>query len=179
MSSKNKILDCAERLTIRDGVACLTLDAVAAEAGLSKGGILYNFPTKDALVKGMIAHFVETAQAAIKRAVELDPEPRGRFTRAVLTVNFPEPATELEQHNRVAAALLAAVVTNSALLEPVFDEYRTLDTALAVDGIDPVRARVILLAADGLWLSEMLGLPGPEPTLRRQIIDRLYQMTRE
>ena len=179
MSAKNRILDCAERLVIREGVAHLTLDAVAADAGLSKGGILYHFPSKDALIEGMIAHLMETAHAAIARSIEADPEPRGRYTRAILAVNFPEPASELEQHNQVASALLAAVVINRALLEPVKGEYRNLDASLRADGIDPVRARIVQLAADGLWISGMLGLPGPDPALRRQLIDRLYQMTRE
>jgi hypothetical protein len=44
--SKDRILDAAERVVLRDGVTHLTLDAVAAETGISKGGLLYHFPSK-------------------------------------------------------------------------------------------------------------------------------------
>ena len=53
---------------LRDGVARLTLEAAAAEAGLSKGGVLYHFPTRDALVAGMVSKIIE----------EFDRRHRGR-----------------------------------------------------------------------------------------------------
>jgi AcrR family transcriptional regulator len=37
------------------GAGSLTLEAVADVAGVSKGGLLYHFPTKDALIDGMVA----------------------------------------------------------------------------------------------------------------------------
>lgn len=166
-------------MVIRDGVARLTLDAVAAEAGLSKGGVLYHFPSKDALIRGMVDHLISEASSALNRFIEADPEAKGRFTRAILSVNFPDPETEVEHHNRVAAAMLAAILTNPALLEPVYEAYRDINARLLEDGIDPVRARIVQLAADGLWMAEMLGIPGPGDEDRRQIVAALYEMTRE
>lgn len=179
MNSQTKILNAAERVVIRDGVARLTLDAVAAEASLSKGGVLYHFPSKDALVRGMVDHLIAVCSEALNRSIAADPEPKGRFTRAILAVDFPAPETEVEHHKRVASAMLAAILTNPALLEPVYAAYRDVGTRLLEDGIDPVRARIIQLAADGLWMTDMLGIPGPGEASRRQIIDALYQMTRE
>src|SRR3712207_9422759 len=43
-------LEAAERVVARDGVARLSLDAVAGNADVSKGGLLYHFPNKDALI---------------------------------------------------------------------------------------------------------------------------------
>ena len=179
MNSRNKILDAAERVVIRDGVARLTLDAVAAEAGLSKGGFLYNFPSKDALIRGMVDHLIEASEATIAKLVAADPDSKGRYTRAILGVNFPQRDSTAEHHNRVASALLAAVLTNPKLLEPLHEVYRNVVARLAKDGIDPVSASIIQLAADGLWMSEMLGLPGPAPARRKKIVQRLYRMTRE
>ena len=50
-SSREKILDAAAELVAEIGAGRLTLEAVAEKAGLSKGGLLYNFPTKDALLQ--------------------------------------------------------------------------------------------------------------------------------
>ena len=42
-SSREKILDAAVQVAIRDGILAMTLDAVAREAGVSKGGLIYHF----------------------------------------------------------------------------------------------------------------------------------------
>ena len=61
--TRERILFGAEEVVLRDGVAHLTLEAAASEAGISKGGILYHFPTRAALVAAM----VERLSAAIQR----------------------------------------------------------------------------------------------------------------
>lgn len=43
---------------MRGGVANLTFDKVAAASGLSKGGILFHFSSKNELVKKMVEPFV-------------------------------------------------------------------------------------------------------------------------
>lgn len=50
---RGALLDAAERVVLRDGAGQLTMDAVAAEAGVSKGGVLYAFPSKDALIDAL------------------------------------------------------------------------------------------------------------------------------
>src|SRR5919112_4767165 len=60
-SSREKILDAAAELVSEIGAGRLTLDAVAERASLSKGGLLYNFPTKEALLQGMLERIIEVA----------------------------------------------------------------------------------------------------------------------
>ena len=54
-------------------------------------------------------------------------------------------------------ALLAALVTEPELVAPLRRRYRDWQKGLEQDSIDPARAAVVRLAADGLWMSEMLG----------------------
>jgi AcrR family transcriptional regulator len=61
-SSRERILDAAAELVRELGAAKLTLDAVAERAELSKGGLLYNFPSKDALLQGMLERIIEAAR---------------------------------------------------------------------------------------------------------------------
>lgn len=178
-SSKSKILDCAERVVLRDGVARLTLDAVAAEAGLSKGGVLYNFPTKEDLIRGMIARLVEEFEADIARLEAADPEPRGRALRAYVRASFPEADSPCQRHSKVAACLLAAVLVNSVLLDPVRDHFRKMQERLLQDGLDPASTHIIRLAADGLWMWDLFGMPGPQGEARREVLQKLCQLTRE
>jgi AcrR family transcriptional regulator len=53
-SSKEIILEAAEAIVLESGAVHMTLDAVAERSGVSKGGLMYNFPTKEALLEAMI-----------------------------------------------------------------------------------------------------------------------------
>ena len=48
------ILDAGEAVVARDGVVNLTLDAVAAQAGISKASVIYDFKTKQALIEAIV-----------------------------------------------------------------------------------------------------------------------------
>jgi len=177
-NTKNRILNAAESVALRDGVARLTLDAVAAETGLSKGGVLYNYPSKDALVRGMVDRLIEHTESEIERVAQSDPEPRGRFLRSYLRVTFPEDGTIPAHVNQVAAVLLTAILTNPSLLEPARRHFGGMRQRLLTEGLDERVVHIVCLAADGLWLSEMLHMPGPEGEARQAVIHYLYEMTR-
>ena len=176
--SENKILNAAESVALRDGVAHLTLDAVAAEAGLSKGGMLYHFPSKDALVRGMVDRLIAQTEIEVARLAELDPEPRGRWLRSYLRVTFPEDGSLPAHVNQVSAVLLSAILTNPHLLEPVAKHFSGMQERLLAEGVTEDVVHIVRLAADGLWLSEMLQMPGPEGPARRAVIEKLFEMTR-
>ena len=71
-SARDRVLDAYETLLIEVGAAAATLDAVAAAAGVSKGGLLYHFASKDALAEGLLGRLRErsTADADAIRATE-------------------------------------------------------------------------------------------------------------
>lgn len=50
-SKRSSILLAASIVVKNNGVEKLTLEAVAKEAGVSKGGLLHHFPNKEALIK--------------------------------------------------------------------------------------------------------------------------------
>lgn len=179
-TSKNRILDAAEQVVVRDGVAHLTIDAVAAEAHLSKGGVLYHFPSKDELIHGMIARLCEKFEAEIRRCELRDPCEKGRLTRAHLDATVPEqPSEDCLRLDQLSTALLAAVATNPSLLKPLHQARKDFMTWLVNDGIDPAVSMVVTLAADGIWLSELFGLHPLEPELRAAVLKKLHELTRE
>lgn len=49
----------------RDGIAALSLNAVAREAGVSKGGLLHHFPNKQALIYALFARLLAIMEEAI------------------------------------------------------------------------------------------------------------------
>ena len=99
-------------------MARLTLDAAAAEAGLSKGGVLYHFPTRDALVAGMVAKIIEEFDRDIDGRLEDDEEP-GRFLRAYIGATMEPGAPHPDRQDRLGAALIAAAAAQPELLRPL------------------------------------------------------------
>jgi AcrR family transcriptional regulator len=174
-TARRAILDAAAHVVARQGVAALTLEAVAREAGVSKGGLLYHFGTKEALLQGLLAARLEAYEESLDREVAGDPAGPGRWTRALVRTTFApaEPAAG------IAASLFAAFVADPRLLEPARARYAAWQARLAEDGIDPVRATLARLAADGLYFAELFGLAPPAGTLRERVLEALLALTTE
>lgn len=175
--TKSRILDAAEEVVLRDGVARLTLDAAAAEAGLSKGGILYHFPTRDSLVAGMVAKIIDEFDRDIERRLESDQEP-GSFTRAYIGATMDPSAPRPDREDRLGAALIAAAAAQPELLSPLQDAADRWQERLEHDGIDPAVATVLRLACDGLWMCDLFGLAAPTRARRADVGRVLDQMAR-
>lgn len=151
-SSKDLILDAAESVVREAGAVHMTLNAVAERAGVSKGGLLYNFPTKESLLEAMIARQVGRCEA--NRA---EAEEKAGGDPTVKLRSYVDTALQVEGGMReTCAPLLAAGANNPKLLDPVREHYRKLIAELQDPAIDFDDAMVVMLASDGLWLLEML-----------------------
>ena len=111
----------------------------------------------------MIARLMEEFEGEMARFEAGDPEPRGRILRAYVRASFPARDSPCQRHCKVAAGLLAAVLTNPVLLDPLRDHFRKMQERLLQDGLDPARVHIIRLAADGLWMSDFSPFPAPMP----------------
>jgi AcrR family transcriptional regulator len=158
--TRNRLLDAAAVVVKRDGAQALTLDAVAAEAGVSKGGLLYHFKSKRELVQAMLERWLAEFQQ------EIDAQDAG-FVRGYVKASAPAE-NEL--------GMLAAMVAEPALLASVRDQYAIWQDRVEREGADPVDATVARLAADGLWLAELLGMGPPTGVLRERVMDRLTSL---
>ncbi|MEX2275742.1 MAG: TetR/AcrR family transcriptional regulator [Actinomycetota bacterium] len=173
-TSRDKILTAACEVVRRDGTASMTLEAVAVEAGVSKGGLLYHFPSKDALQRAMVDRLVQDYAEAERAHVESDPDPVGRSARS-----YVRAGTDTLHSADVWLALVAALGEGPTLLEPWREYCAGWARADRTEGVDPVSAAIARLAADGLWFADVLGLEAVDPELRRDILLRLEAMTRE
>src|SRR5882724_3680834 len=57
--SRNAALDAALVIIARDGPARLTLDAIARESGISKGGLMHQFRNKEGVIKALLEHQIQ------------------------------------------------------------------------------------------------------------------------
>lgn len=164
--TREKICEAAIRTAGRDGLLAMTLDNVAKEAGVSKGGVMYHFPSKDELVRGMLEYFgTQVEQMVVQRNAD-DPNPRFRWARSMLTCLFPDSPAEAtegpplspEVLDRFMLAALAATVNSPGLIEPLRQVGLRLRQRLLSDPDDGLEQLLIWLAVDGLFLWQFVGL---------------------
>ena len=164
-------------MLLESGIASLTLDAVAEAAGVSKGGLIYHFPGKDALVSAMVERLVATFEARMAAHRAGDPGP-GSWTRGYLAASLPALGSPGDADAAREAALLAALGHAPALIAPYAARQEAWAAAQREDGIDPLAAYLARLAADGLWMNEAFGVTPLADGEREALVRRLYEMTR-
>lgn len=168
--TRRALLAAAVQVVQEDGIHGLTLEAVARVAGVSKGGLLYHFPSKETLITELVADRLARFDAAIVEAAATEGGPtRGRWLRAYVRLTFapPQPGSDL------TVALFAAAATNPALLTPVWATFDRWQACAVADGLDPTAATLVRLAADGLWFADLFGAASVTAPLRATVRDAL------
>ncbi|MFC7330169.1 TetR/AcrR family transcriptional regulator [Marinactinospora rubrisoli] len=166
-TTRDRILDALQEILIHDGSSAVTLEAVAAAAGVSKGGLLYHFPSKADMLTGLVRRLADQAADEFRQA-----RAEG-VVRTFLRVSVPTSSEETALYGSMIAALRGNEdVPPEAweLMQWVFTEWGTL---LHEEVGDPVLAETIRLVGDGLYLSALSGLPMPEPRLLERLTDHL------
>jgi len=140
--ARDKILAAAVEISHENGAANLSLDAVAARAGVSKGGLLYHFPTKAALMRSMVETFIAKVEADLEDTVKNG----GNLLSAFVSVTGEECAKPVPG----AAGVLAAIAEDPDFLKPVKNFQRRLLDRLLTNEKDADDILLIYLALEGL-----------------------------
>lgn len=171
---REDILQAAESIAVELGAAHLTLDAVAAGAGVSKGGLMYHFPTKDALLAAMIERTQRKSREA-REGATLD-RPAGPF-RAL----EGEIVGQLRLHRengRANGAMLAVMANSPHLLTDFRREFKDRFDRLTGEHPDPEHAAILLFATYGLCLLELLQLSPIDADQRQAMAERILDELR-
>jgi len=151
-SSREKILDAAAELVGSIGSGRLTLEAVAERAGLSKGGLLYNFPNKEALLQAIIQRMIDEVSAEKEALRGQVPAGRNLEARLCTAALLKMRAGKMKD---VANGMLAASSENPALLEPVREVIRKTLGEMRSTADDLDACLIGWLAVEGLNSFEM------------------------
>lgn len=157
-----QLIDSARRLALENGLGAVGLEAVAADAGVTKGGLLHHFPSKQALVDGVFQHLLGEFEADLNASMANDPEVFGRFTRAYVRAVF-DPGGQAQW-----SPLWIATLTDPQLRRTWGEWFNARLARHAETGPVFETAR---FAADGVWLGSMFGVSPESPSaLERQLI---------
>ncbi len=169
-SKKVKIIEAALKVVAHEGLHKLTYDYLVKVTGVSKGGILYHFPSREALLAELIRHsqhtYLELYRANIK-----DQAPRpGRTILACLRATMADPTV---QDAKAYGALSAIIAEYPQLVSAYSEGYKLLYEHLTEDGGNLGRQWAILAAMDGLWLEDTHKLYGLKPRDHKAIYAHL------
>ena len=153
--ARDRVLDAYESLLLEQGPSGATLDAVASAADVSKGGLLYHFGSKDALVNGLLERLRERSatDAALMRA---DPDGAVAY---YLRTSVPGAASPAGLTRTYLAVLRIADASGTAAREALAIVDADSLAALREEITDPVLAWLVQLVGDGLYLRTLTGAP--------------------
>lgn len=165
-SKRDSILQAALHVVETDGVTAVTYESVAAASGLTKGGLLYHFPSKDALVLALHEHLAERWDHEMINVLGKDPDEATQDERVAAYARVSaRSATGPE------LLFILEASTDSELNKPWRRVIsRWIPDPAEIDPTDPraLQKMVAYLAADGLWLSESVGAAPPSARTARR-----------
>ena len=153
------------------------MEVVAQSAGVSKGGLLYHFPSKESLLSALAQRYVDNMEQCIEAAkTDLGSSVSARDLKAcIVGILGSDPRSKA-----MGAALLATAANDLTLLEVIRECIAKCTNELAQDPqLNFARAAVVSLAIDGLMMRESLRISAFTEVQREQIVNELIQIAEE
>jgi len=171
-NASSEILAAAREVTARVGAGKLTIEAVAREIGMSKGGVLYNFPSKQALLSALLREMIDEHLESINSVDQNRPH-------ALLHGQLNSLAASCDLKENLAMAILAAAAESPEFLDPLRTVFEADQRKITSETTDPIGAHIILAALDGLRFQHLLGMPPYDSDTREKMQHRLESMINE
>ena len=150
-----------------------SLDKVAQQAGVSKGGLVHHFATKEELLRAAAVDTIERFESKLTSKIDQDDgDSAGKMTRAYIDVVLD---TENPTHVTEASPLVISYLNEKdSVDEP--NRFESWQARTEEDGIDTITATIVRLAVDGILYTELIDSKPIPQELRRQIYRRLHEM---
>jgi AcrR family transcriptional regulator len=157
--AREKVLDAFEQILIDGGERAATMDATARAAGVSKGGLLYHFASKDALEAGLIERLITLVEADVVAMTAAPEGPIAYFLHTSVNSNDPIDRAILATSRLAQGGNTAA----GEALRGIRDHWAD---ALRPHTKDAAALDLVMLVSDGLYFNNALSggsIPGPVP----------------
>ncbi len=173
-NTKETILQAAIDVVIDMGASHMTLDAVAERAGLSKGGLLYNFSTKeallDALLDHMMAHFSEF------REIIRQEHPQDRDNDLVIEIRSLQEKSENER--RMSAALLAVIFNQPNLMSKLRMDLHDRFFKKIMSQSNRNRSSILFFASMGILFHDLLNISLLDRQFKQELYEELIRLAK-
>ncbi|MCC8194433.1 MAG: TetR/AcrR family transcriptional regulator [Deltaproteobacteria bacterium] len=173
---RTRLLGAAGEIAAAGSVDAVTLDKVARNAGVSKGGLLHHFPSRQALIEALCEDMFQKWSDDIARRMHEDPIIEGRFTRAYIRSSLCGEAGKFNM--RLVGALTMAMSWDASLRNQ-WKSWLEARISLAEGRENTPERCLARAAADGLWLADYTGVDVLDPCIREAIVRKLIEETYE
>ncbi|RAZ83391.1 TetR/AcrR family transcriptional regulator [Cereibacter johrii] len=154
VETRKRLLDAAELLSRTVGPAGMSLDAVAATAGVSKGGLLYHFPSKHALLRALVQNHVTAFRDDMDRRCPDWTDPTDEAAALAAARAYVEAAREtMRQTDAPSSGIFAALTEDPHFMEPLL-ELR--DVVRRLFERCPPEAMLVFHGCEGLFHERMI-----------------------
>lgn len=175
-SKRTVILEAARRIVSRDGLAAVTYEAVAEEAGLTKGGVVYHFASRDDLLIGLAEFLAEYWEASMVAAAGASADQLSERERIEVYARESVQGTTSTELTMLIES--ADVPEARAAWTAVIDRWSLsrVDDPPTDEQLDLL---VLRLAADGLWVYDLIASDPMGQELRNRLVERIAKGLRE
>ncbi len=173
--SRNAAIQAALTILSRDGPGELTFEALSRESGISKGGLLHQFGSKNGILKALLAHQVENFERFTQQYLAASDPATPELT---LMSQIATAREAVNQHHSVALAVIAAMVEDPELLASTRKVDSKKIEAIKAEAADPDLALLRWAASRGLIFTELLGLSPLSKKDRDRLFDYLLDAKR-
>lgn len=164
---RRQLLTAAAAVILEKGAGNLTLEAVCEAAHVSKGGLLYYFDGKTALVEALVDDLIAQLEADIEQqasdATEGVSQARA-YLRAVARMG------ELPRSQQLCKALTFICAAQPEFIHRVQDNIRHLSQLRWTEEPASLQELHLRLVADGLWLADIYGSYSITPERRAELL---------
>ena len=175
LTTREKILLCAREITMEHGAQRLTIDAVARRAGLSKGGVLYHFPSKKALMSAMIQQYADLLESRLQQGMQRHSDAADPLLHGYASW-FQSFSRNDEGSRSWGSSLFAVHSFDPKLLEPLAHWYRRLADRMRESPTGFENAAIVVLALEGLFYLKLFDLDTLSPEEHCRVIERLLEI---
>ncbi|GAJ97695.1 TetR/AcrR family transcriptional regulator [Geomicrobium sp. JCM 19055] len=162
-----RIFEATTRVINELGINQFTLDKVAERAGVSKGGLLYRFPSKERLLKGW-SHYV---LALFTTLVEEEEEKSNSFATAYLQATL----RSLESAEMKTFMTVSGYQAEEQFYEG-WKEFYAQTIVKMQEETSPELASIIQLTCDGLWLQDAFQFESSSRAQAKKLVSYLQKL---
>jgi AcrR family transcriptional regulator len=180
-NARDRILKAVLSLAKQSGVGHLSLEAIARQAGVSKGGLLYHFPTKIELMRALVGYHLAATERAVAEAEALAPSPNPVATALVDVyrgmAECRPPMTPGEAQG--SESVMAAFVEDPSLFDPVRVHHQRVVETIRKSSANLELSLVAFLVLEGMKAHDFLDLGCLLPDERRRVLDTVSELLME
>ena len=172
-ATRAHILAAAAELAKEKGAAHISIEAIAQRAGLSKGGLLYHFPKKDALIHALVEQHMAEVDAELAKVESAHGGRRSNaVARAFIAFNREKACAPQDKFD----GILLALAENPHLLDPMRKHEMRVVERIRRTAADRDLSLMAVLVMHGMRALALFGVDDLTVDERTAVIERVLDL---